>query len=96
MTLMNTYANLIPMCIHDFTHLLTHTITHTYTLTDEDIVPGACFKNCSTRKPDEVCGNDGRWYFNRCELKSQNCLIPEGRQPQKIKIDPSKTCREGI
>ena len=100
MTLMNTYANLIPMGMFMISPIcsLTHSCnnTHTYTLTDEDTVPGACFKNCSARKHNEVCGNDGRRYFNACELRAQNCLIPEGRQPPKIKPASSKTCREGI
>lgn len=61
---------------------------------NESIVPGACFKDCSTRKPKSVCGNDGRIYANSCELRKQNCLIPEGRQPDKIKTAPSSICNQ--
>ena len=66
-----------------------------HTHTDESEVPGACFKRCHTRPHKKVCGNDGREYINGCELRKQNCLIPEGRQPEKIKSAHRSVCKQG-
>ena len=103
MTLMNTYANLIPMLkeyVHDFTHLFSltysHNNTHTHTYSQMKTlfqVPALKTVVLANIMKCVVMMVDGTLIPVNSE---RNCLIPEGRQPQKIKPAPSKTCREGI
>jgi len=46
-----------------------------------------CFRTCENSRQSKVCGSDGNWYKNLCELRKLKCNGTNGTEIKEVSND---------